>query len=817
MNGWLKIVLRTLIILLGVLAFLHVGFNLWLQKGLPSWVEKKTGYALKYDEISVHLLSGTLRVQKLKVKTHQRKNPNSPIINGGISRVEVHDIGWYDAIFKGEITSSQLYLNEPDLSIILPKANKDKKKKKTTLRLGMAKIKDGKITILQHDLQKVFSSENISLHINDILLDPTTKQKKIPFSFGSYQIYGEQLHLRTDDIYHFNAQKIETENQKIHIEGFRLKPQMSFKEFQKRYPKKRNLFDLSTKKITFKDIRFSQEQINLSDIHFEDSRFKMFTTYAATEQKEQSFAYQVFLKNVKFIRSELEILKPDGRRNFYTPHLDLSVSNFKINEQTAKGDLPFNYETFEILANSVQYIDENQQVEVKHLHATPTSFKLENNSVRTIEGAKSAMQMKLSLQTLRGKVRDWKIENNQFFATIQTLHADQLKGKITQLFKKKNIKKAVNNGIGQLHVHHTTLTNLNLEYTQNNEPLSVKDAKITVHDFKMGGEKTQAPTININQYQLTTGALSYQTKWYNIRYAKMQMTEKAFSVEQFSVLPRHSRAQFIQLIPKQTDHYTIRAQSLSGKGTWDFFPNTPHVHLKNLTVDGVSANIYRSTIPPIDTSEKPMYSQLLREINFPMMVDQLDITNAHLEYEEDTKKSQGAGKIILADLGIRIRNLHSSKAAPSSTLIPITIRAQFMNDSPLQAFWTLNTASINDHFTINGTLNDLNAEKINHFITPYMKVKAEGQIHQLVFNFVGDKTGIEGMQKINFQDLRVVIVNNDGDKRGLLTGIANLFLRKNSKKIPKEVKIEKVEREMNRSFFNLFWKGVLSGLKKQLI
>ena len=195
----------------------------------------------------------------------------------------------------------------------------------------------------------------------------------------------------------------------------------------------------------------------------------------------------------------------------------------------------------------------------------------------------------------------------------------------------------------------------------------------------------------------------------------------------------------------------------------------------------------------------------------------MDIKNAHLVYEEDTEKSLGAGKIILAQLNGNIQNLHSGKAKTSSRLIPIRITAEFMNDSPLKAIWTMNTASLKDEFTIKGTLENLNAEKINHFITPYMKMKAEGQINRLSFDFKGDKTGIEGVQGIDFEDLKITVLNDAGEKRGFLTGVANLFLRDNSKKIPNQIEINRVEREPHRSFFNLFWQGILSGLKKQLI
>ena len=49
-----------------------------------------------------------------------------------------------------------------------------------------------------------------------------------------------------------------------------------------------------------------------------------------------------------------------------------------------------------------------------------------------------------------------------------------------------------------------------------------------------------------------------------------------------------------------------------------------------------------------------------------------------------------------------------------------------------------------------------------------------------------------------------------------MSAVVNLIVRKDSKPFPESVDVY-VERNKERSFFNLFWKGIEDGLKKTLV
>jgi hypothetical protein len=61
----------------------------------------------------------------------------------------------------------------------------------------------------------------------------------------------------------------------------------------------------------------------------------------------------------------------------------------------------------------------------------------------------------------------------------------------------------------------------------------------------------------------------------------------------------------------------------------------------NVNIQSADANIFRSKIPKDDPKEKALYSKMLRSIKFPLQINNLDVKNSVLVYEEDTPESAG--------------------------------------------------------------------------------------------------------------------------------------------------------------------------------
>ncbi|MFP3835923.1 hypothetical protein SCA31_23800, partial [Chryseobacterium sp. SIMBA_028] len=76
---------------------------------------------------------------------------------------------------------------------------------------------------------------------------------------------------------------------------------------------------------------------------------------------------------------------------------------------------------------------------------------------------------------------------------------------------------------------------------------------------------------------------------------------------------------------------------------------------------------------------------------------------------------------------------------------------------------------------------------------------------------------IGGNFYFNYTDMRVNFLNkNTGKEKKVLSAIANIFVKNDSKGEPSHVEVD-VKRDSNKSFFNTLWQGIMEGLKKYLI
>ncbi|MFT2156750.1 hypothetical protein, partial [Staphylococcus epidermidis] len=79
-----------------------------------------------------------------------------------------------------------------------------------------------------------------------------------------------------------------------------------------------------------------------------------------------------------------------------------------------------------------------------------------------------------------------------------------------------------------------------------------------------------------------------------------------------------------------------------------------------------------------------------------MFINNLQLKNSILEYEEDTPKSSGPGKLTFSNFNMNVQNLNSGKIKGKPTQVKIKINTTFMKSSPLLVNWEFNTADQGD-------------------------------------------------------------------------------------------------------------------------
>lgn len=818
-----KIYLKVLSIALGIIFLIiliaNFGMNFWLKYQLPDFIKNNTDYNISYQKLEVNLGTGAIFATGISVNNKNPENQAVIEFQGTVDTLSVSRIGIFDLLVNKKINVSDLTLNSPNLNIILPKPfDKKSKKDKNPFLFENINISKGNLKIFKHDKQKLLSVNDLNLQLENMKLNDGSKSGKLPVIFDQYDISARNIFFRPDNVYAFTATNITTKTGQLNIKDFAMHPLLSYVDFRRFYPKKRNLFDLKTSEMEFKDFILKDDKIALTKVRFANPDLKMHTTDVKPAEKERSFTYEVSLEDVIMDQAKILILKPDGTPKFAAEKLNMSINKLMMDDETAKGNIPFQYHDFKINAQKVNYISASQNIKVAAAAINSKSADLRDISVKPTILKSDKTLMDLSSRQVFLKVNEWKFINNKLKLDVDNVLISSLNGKIHPPANPKNKKPAFDGIAFPLIVRNLQLKNSNLILGKSNNSLQFNDLNANLKNIEMNEStiKGKIP-FKVGDYGFSTNNFNYKTQFYRFSASLLKLNKNSAQISNFEMQPTLSRAEFIRKIPTEKDLYNLKVNQISMNGNWDFASSNPYLNASQLTLDGMNAEIFRSKIPKDDLSEKPFYSKLLRSIKMPMFIQQMTIKNSYLQYEEDTKKSDGPGKLTFDQFNMKVKNLNSGKMKGKPTQVPIEIQCKFMNVSPMNVKWSFDTANMTDAFAISGNISGLPASGINPFIEPYLKIRAVGNISDLIFNFKGNYQGLNGTLKMKHKDLRVSILKETGEKNKLLSAVANIFVRSDSGKYPESVLVDHVQRDKTKSFFNLFWKGIEEGLKKTLI
>src|SRR5690606_13192946 len=277
--------------------------------------------------------------------------------------------------------------------------------------------------------------------------------------------------------------------------------------------------------------------------------------------------------------------------------------------------------------------------------------------------------------------------------------------------------------------------------------LSANDIRVQLEGIGIDEDilKQKIP-FEFKSYALELSDLFYKPRGiYEIRASALRTTPNGLSASEFKLKPLVSRERYSQMLSTERDYFTINADEiLLGNLRWGFTENQDlFVYADKLTLEALSANIYRDKTVADDMRKKKLYSQLLRELDFDLKIDTLRIANSHIEYEEKINE-RGPGKLSFGNFNLYARNITSKFGRQTTPDIEIHVRSRFMNQAPLTLDWRFNPSNKADHFTIAGNIQNLQAESLTSFVKPYMNISATGLLQRVDFDIKGNDLGASG-------------------------------------------------------------------------
>lgn len=308
---------------------------------------------------------------------------------------------------------------------------------------------------------------------------------------------------------------------------------------------------------------------------------------------------------------------------------------------------------------------------------------------------------------------------------------------------------------------------------------------------------------------LKSDSLYYEMNSTHYIQAKVRSLEnEEISLDDFSIIPKYSKEVFDNSIPYEQDWIALKVDQINFKG----FKLQKDEGFTNLTVpftiiENAHLEIYRNKMLNDDPTIKPMYSEMLRDLDVKIKLDSISILDSYIEYQEKVMDSRSAGKLSFHNVNASIANITNidleSEDFPTTR---IEARALFMGKSNLTLNWNFDVSNKMDEFRISGKMEAISAEQINPFLIPAMNVQAEGKIESLFYDFYGNRSQAMGNMQLAYRDFKVNILKyGEQEKKSFFSGLANLILKND--RINEDVQQENISttRDRTKSFWNFLW------------
>lgn len=335
------------------------------------------------------------------------------------------------------------------------------------------------------------------------------------------------------------------------------------------------------------------------------------------------------------------------------------------------------------------------------------------------------------------------------------------------------------------------------------------------------GTLKQAVPFKYENISLNTDSIFYDLD------AQHKLSAGEFSVDNNKVLtrdlriiPKYSKAGHQKTISVEKDRYDLKIDSiLMDNFQWSLKKDSLSLRNSFTEISGVNFNIYRDRTKPDDTSYKPLYSEMIRELPVNLSIDSLQLNRTYIRYEEYIREDRDPGVVEFSALNAHIKNIRNinmeSEDFPKTL---IDINARFMRTAPLYVHWEFFINNKSERFQISGEMGRLQASEMNKFLKPGMNIMAEGEIQQMSFNYAGNNTEASGNMKLEYKDFKVEVLRKDGERKNkIVSAIANLFVKNKTLNEKAEYKDISFTREKTKSFWNYFWNLIRKGALKSFL
>jgi hypothetical protein len=552
--------------------------------------------------------------------------------------------------------------------------------------------------------------------------------------------------------------------------------------------------------------------------------------------------YEKLLGKFKSINAK-EIVIENGILNFADKTGEPNTAFRDINVQLKK----FRIDSTRDYQNILSYFVKDIVAKVKEVYIrgeknTATFADVEYNAPGRFISLKK-FQQKNSEDKIVFDVNNTSINNisTDAFILNQQLKAEELTssgGMLTFFIKQKNKTDSVsdeieidNNYFDEAKLNKVDISNTKIiiynKAKPNKAPIVINNVKFNASDIqKLHSGTSIKNLISNSNWSLSGDGFSFLTEnnLYRMTLGAFDMNNAnaTMHVKSFSVKPVLSEEAFSRTLTHQQDLYTIELNNIELSGI------DTRLLIVQRKLEAAAATlqpmlkVYRDrTIAPDLSNKVGKYpQQLLQTIKFPFSIKKMIVKNGNVFYTEKGDLSKKTGTVFFKNIQGTILNVTNIKEIISqNNLLTLDANASFMGLSKIHSVWKMPLNSPNGAFEVSGEGASFSGPALNPMIEPLgMASIKSGNINSLTFKMTGNDNLVKGTSTLLYSNLKVELLKKDSaelKKKGFMSLLTNALIKDANPKngVTRNGEIS-FQRDVTKSFFNLVWKGIFSGIKQ---
>jgi hypothetical protein len=696
-----------------------------------------------------------------------------------------------------------------------------------------------------------------------------------------YDFYSPHIVLRLDDYefreknntYKFGLKNVHSsfKDSQILIEDIYLKPLISRKEFDHRHKFRKPLWDISLKSISAHEIDLEklvfERKIDLQALHFNRPNIEMYVNKLKPKDSTKTrktihealrdvpipvHVDTVLMYNANFRMKELG---KKGESDHLAKDISLIGQQFTLDEDSLvrsnSKDLLFTENIFfkisqyrfitpdkihEIALSNVAADLSDSSLKVNHLSFKPRVSEAVFDSLKKFR----ALRVDAELGTFHAKNIDFRRLFDGKGIVVKQLVLNKLNLDLYQnndLPKRPGIKpKNLQQLIGQIPVEMSidgfllSNSSVNLRLIKKNKVRRHRadSVALMMRNFQINKTLRSNPALQKTLFadEVAFRLKNYRTKTpnevYNIGVEQIQGStfKRSLILDKVTLESPFTDQEFKDYYQVQEDRFKIRTNQVKFNNiAYPELISKGQVKIQSVNVKRMIMDIFRDRREPPNPRKVVMPNQQIRKIPFLLQVDTIRMSKSFVMYGEKVPGGIGFGQVFFSDINARITNLRTRGA--ENTMTTIKANTRLMGRGFLET--TIKVPLLSPEFkcAYRGQMGKMEAKFFNTMITAndHISIK-RGKIRKVKFQVTVKDSLATGQLLAGYRKLKIRVLHkkNHQRKRGFITFIANLIIKRTNnltKKRYKKGKIRYLFRkrgEYKNGFFGLLWRALSTGL-----